>query len=227
MVASKILLGTEGLELDSAGLLFYPDGMVRQRGRGERDEGQYDGLSEVLIPSACAALYRRSMLDEIGRFDEDFVTYCEDSDLGLRARRAGWKAVLAPEAVVRHLYSCTGGKYSAFKAFQIERNHHWVLWKNLPFRYIVLSPYHRFVRYLLQVASLMTGRGSVARLAEGLPWWQLCGIMIRADLGAMAGFFRMMGKRRALRKHRDIPDREFAALLRRHRITARELMLRD
>ena len=57
------------------------------------------------------------MLDEIGLFDEAFVSYCEDSDLGLRARLAGWTAVLAPGARVRHLYSLTGGGYSAFKAF--------------------------------------------------------------------------------------------------------------
>ncbi|MBF0560208.1 MAG: glycosyltransferase family 2 protein, partial [Nitrospirae bacterium] len=92
MVASKIFLGREGSELDSAGMLIYPDGMSRQRGRGETDCGQFDDIREVLFPSACAALYRSEMLKNIGWFDEHFFSYCEDADLGLRARLAGWKA---------------------------------------------------------------------------------------------------------------------------------------
>jgi len=72
MVASKILLGREGREIDSVGMLIYPDGMSRQRGHNEADNGQFDDSREILFPSACAALYRRVMLEEIGFFDEDF-----------------------------------------------------------------------------------------------------------------------------------------------------------
>src|SRR3990172_8635572 len=68
MVASKIFLGREGKKLDSAGMLIYPDGMSRQRGHGETDHAQFDGIREVLFPSACAALYRREMLQETGPF---------------------------------------------------------------------------------------------------------------------------------------------------------------
>ncbi|MHC4944341.1 MAG: glycosyltransferase family 2 protein [Planctomycetota bacterium] len=228
MVASKILLGRKGKEIDSVGMLLYPDGMTRQRGRGETDQGQYDHPEEVLFPSACAALYRKAMLDEIGGFDEDFFSYCEDSDLGFRARIAGWKAVSAPGAVVRHLYSQTGGKYSAFKAYQIERNHHWVLWKGLPFRYVALSLFYRFWRYVVQAFGMASGKGSVARLAEGLRWWQVLFILIRADLGAAFRFLPVFFiKRRAVWKKRKVPLIEFLELLRRYRISARELMLRD
>ena len=76
MVASKIFLGREGREIDSAGMVLYPDGMSRQRGRGQEDNGQFDGIREVLFPSACAALYRHEMLKETGYFDEDFFLYC-------------------------------------------------------------------------------------------------------------------------------------------------------
>jgi len=39
----------------------------------------------LLIPSGCAAIYRRSMLDESGLFDDEFFMYCEDTDFGMRA----------------------------------------------------------------------------------------------------------------------------------------------
>ena len=75
----------------------------------------------------CAALYRRSMLDEIGLFDEDFFAYCEDTDLGLRARIAGWRCRHAPTAIAKHHYWDRRGLDSPFKAFHVERNRIWVV----------------------------------------------------------------------------------------------------
>lgn len=48
---------------------------------------------------------RRSMLDELGGFDERFRLYCEDIDLGYCAHQAGWERWYVPEAVVVHRYA--------------------------------------------------------------------------------------------------------------------------
>ncbi len=50
-------------------------------------------------------LLRRSMLDEIGGWDDGFRMYCEDIDLNYRAARAGWECWYVPQAVVRHAYA--------------------------------------------------------------------------------------------------------------------------
>jgi GT2 family glycosyltransferase len=47
-------------------------------------------------------LLRRSMLEELGGFDEGFRLYGEDIDLQYRAMRAGWERWYVPAAVVRH-----------------------------------------------------------------------------------------------------------------------------
>ena len=47
-------------------------------------------------------MLRRSMLDELGGFDEGFRLYGEDIDLQYRAMRAGWERWYVPAAVVRH-----------------------------------------------------------------------------------------------------------------------------
>jgi hypothetical protein len=47
-------------------------------------------------------LLRRSMLDELGGFDERFRLYGEDIDLQYRAMRAGWERWYVPAGVVRH-----------------------------------------------------------------------------------------------------------------------------
>ncbi|MGD0282335.1 MAG: glycosyltransferase family 2 protein [Dissulfurispiraceae bacterium] len=227
MVASKIYLGREGKELDSAGMLIYPDGMSRQRGRGETDSGQFDSIGEVLFPSACAALYRSEMLKAIGYFDEDFFSYCEDADLGLRARLAGWKAVFAPRAIVRHLYSQTGGQYSAFKAYHIERNRFWVLIKDLPLSFILLFPVYTIWRYIVQIYGLITGRGSVARFAEGSGSLSLIGVVLKAWGGSIAGLSEALKKRKRIWSSRQLAAREYKNLLNMNTITAAELMLRD
>ncbi|MGC2064150.1 MAG: glycosyltransferase family 2 protein [Thermodesulfovibrionales bacterium] len=227
MVASKIFLGREGGEIDSAGMLLYPDGMSRQRGHGEEDNGQFDGIREVLFPSACAALYRHEMLKETGYFDEDFFSYCEDTDLGLRGRLAGWKAVLAPQATVRHLYSRTGGRYSEFKAFHVERNHLGVLLKDLPLSYLLLFPCYTAWRYIIQAYGLLSGKGSVARFAESAGMGKMLKIVARAYGGAFFALFGMLKKRRLIWRSRRLGNKEYRDILRRHRITARELMLRD
>ena len=64
MVAPKILNFYDSRVIDSVGgLVICRDGIAQGIGRGEIDNGQYDGLKEILIPSGCAALYRKTMLD--------------------------------------------------------------------------------------------------------------------------------------------------------------------
>ena len=120
MCASRVVLAGEEM-LDSAGMLLCGDGSSKQRGHLESPEN-YIRKQEVLLPSGSAAFYRREMLDEIGVFDESFFLYCEDTDLGLRARWAAWECLYVPDAHVEHRYSHSAGKASALKAYYVERN---------------------------------------------------------------------------------------------------------
>jgi GT2 family glycosyltransferase len=91
MCASQVRLFGEH-RLDSAGMLISGDGIGKQRGQGRPPE-DFPVPEETLFPSGSAALYRRAMLQQTGAFDESFFLYCEDTDLGLRARWAGWKCL--------------------------------------------------------------------------------------------------------------------------------------
>lgn len=90
MLACRVVRYDAPNFIDSAGLLLYPDGVCRPRGWQEKDLGQYDRAEEVLAPHGCAAALRRTMLDEVGAFDESYFCYLEDLDLGMRARLRGW-----------------------------------------------------------------------------------------------------------------------------------------
>lgn len=50
----------------------------------------------------CNILYRRSLVERLGGFDEEFRLIGDDTDLGWRAEEAGARAVFAPSAVVTH-----------------------------------------------------------------------------------------------------------------------------
>lgn len=225
MVASKILLNPETREIDSVGMLFYPDGIGRQRGRGEIDKGQFDKEEEILFPSACAALYKMEMFEDTGLFDEDFFAYCEDTDIGLRGRLSGWKAVLAPGAVVYHKYSTTSGKYSLFKAMLVERNRIWVVIKNLPWKWVITMPYYMIVRYFVQIYGIFSSKGSTARLKETQSTKEIISAVFKAYITALKGLPLMLRKRRAIK--RKISNREFISLIKRYKISVKELILRD
>ncbi|MBF0520207.1 MAG: glycosyltransferase family 2 protein, partial [Nitrospirae bacterium] len=223
MAASKILLNKT--TIDSTGMFIYPDGIGRQRGRGEIDVGQYDDKTEILYPSGCACLIRHKMLDDTGLLDEDFFAYCEDVDLGLRGRAAGWGAVYAPNAVVYHKYSGTGGKYSLFKAFLVERNRIWVAVKNFPLRFILKAPFYTFKRYLYQAYSIITSRGSTAKFAQGVSVSAMAMIFLKAYGAAILKIPSMLTKRFFIKKR--IATAEFSRLLKKHEVSVSELILKD
>ncbi len=227
MWAPKILSFHDRDVIDSVGgLLVYPDGLARGRGRLEKDAGQYD-REDVLMPSACAALYRRSMLDDVGLFDGDFFAYCEDTDLGLRARLAGWKARGAPGAIVYHYYSGTGGSHTPFKAFLVERNRLWVAVKNLPAPVVFISPLYTIWRYAVQAYGIMAGKGASGRLAEGFSALGLLRVVFRAYGEALRGIPLMLEKRRAIQRSRRVRDRDVVNWLRKFSLSAAELGLKD
>src|SRR5215813_7018607 len=179
LCASQVRL-PGGKELDSAGMLICADGSSKQRGHGGA-AWEYTRREEVLAPSGSAALYRRAMLDEIGGFDEDFFLYCEDTDLGLRARWAGWKCWYTPDAVVHHRYSHTAGRASILKAYYVERNRLFVLVKNFPIRNLLLAPLISIIRYGWHLAFMARGRGAAARFREdGNGGFRMAALVIRA-----------------------------------------------
>ncbi len=75
-------------------------------GQGEENRGNFSRPEFVFGACAAAALYRRSMLEEIkestGYFDERFFFFVEDVDISWRARRKGWQCLFAPEIVCTH-----------------------------------------------------------------------------------------------------------------------------
>ncbi len=90
----------------SAGSKFrhFPPVIVMQKTRGP-DDGRYDHQPELQFTTFCAAMFRRSLLEEIGLLDTDFRIYQEDYDMSIRAREAGYQIRLVPDAHIWHKVS--------------------------------------------------------------------------------------------------------------------------
>jgi len=143
MCASKMLFFDDRTLIDSAGVSMDAAGVAWDRQGGERDHDQQSAPVEVFGACAGAALYRRSMLDQIALpppsqdgqpqfFDEDFFIYLEDVDLAWRAQLAGWRCLYVPTARVLHVHSATMQEGSPFKNYLLGRNRLWTLIKNYP-----------------------------------------------------------------------------------------------
>ncbi|NJD54175.1 MAG: glycosyltransferase family 2 protein [Candidatus Methanoperedens sp.] len=137
--ASKMMRYYDRNIIDSAGIVIYQNGNAYDRGREEKDTGQYDKMEEIFGSCAGAAIYRREMLDEIGLFDKEYFAYFEDVDLSFRMHLFGWKCIFAPDAIVYHMHSATAKSSSPFKIFFIERNKLWNMWKYFPVQVLIVQ----------------------------------------------------------------------------------------
>lgn len=224
MAASKILLYEDHGVIDKAGHLIYPDGQNRGRGTGERDHGQYDRREETAWPDGCAALYRRSMLEQIGGFDEDFYAYADDAELGLRGRIAGWRCLYAPSAVAFHHVGSTLGVYSEQRLFLIERNRLWLAAKLFPWRLLVVNPLYFALRITATAAAALLGHGELRRAAATTGAYGLLKCLVRAQWAAWVGLPAMLRKRRNVESFRKLSAAETAELIRRFRIPLLDLV---
>jgi GT2 family glycosyltransferase len=131
---SKLVSADDPGRLDGAG-----DGLTRSflpyvRGHGEPDDGRFDDEVQVFGASGAAALWRLSVLRELGAFDERFFAYYEDVDLSFRARLRGYEIWYAPRAVVRHTRGGTAGQHVDFALFHPVKNRWFMIVKDTPTR---------------------------------------------------------------------------------------------
>lgn len=151
-VSSKMIQMYHPELIDSAGDLYTLLGWGVCRGCG-RPVSNYTKYDEIFTACAGAAIYHRSVFDEIGYFDENHFAYLEDIDIGYRARIYGYYNMYCPTALVYHVGSGTSGsKYNSFKVKLAARNNLYLNYKNMPALQLVLNfiplAIGYFVKYL-------------------------------------------------------------------------------
>jgi N-acetylglucosaminyl-diphospho-decaprenol L-rhamnosyltransferase len=101
--------------------LFDPESL----GKWPRDTER-----EVGVVTGCLLLACRDFWDRLGGFDETYFVYGEDSDLSLRARRAGARPRITPDAVITH--SVGASSTTATKMLMLYKGKATYVRKNFP-----------------------------------------------------------------------------------------------
>ena len=109
MVGPKIIYPFEPHWIQCAGVGISRTGRVQFRGRGaDRCDPEFMQRREVQCLISAAVMLERSLVDEIGGFDEEFNPIeFEDFDLCYRARAKGYKIVYTPDVEIYHWESIT------------------------------------------------------------------------------------------------------------------------
>ncbi len=146
--------------LDGTGDIYIWNGAANRRGQGERDDGQYDQPQAIFGACGGAALYRGSVLDLVGGFDEQFFAIYEDVDWSFRAQLAGLSCRYVPTAVAYHMGSATlGRELNDFTLYHNWRNGIWVIAKDYPPSALLRNCHRLLGRQILHLGyALFNGR---------------------------------------------------------------------
>ncbi len=187
--ASKIIFYDNQEKIDAAGDGYSLCGAPFKRGHSERRD-KYNKEEEVFGACAAAAIYRKSMLNDIGLLDEDFFMGFEDGDLSFRAQLRGYKCLYVPKAIVFHRISATIGKLSSRQVYYGQRNVEYVYIKNMPisliFRYFFSHLIYNIGAFLF---FLLKGKGLV---------------FLKAKLSVLRNLRILLRKRKAIQKSQKV-----------------------
>ncbi len=170
-VQAKMIQSDNKQLIDDAGDEYNLLAWTKKVGENQNSEN-YSQVLEIFSSCAGAALYKKSVLEEIGSFDDNFFAYMEDVDLAIRSQIYGYRNLLCPDAVVYHIGSATSGsRYNDFKVRIAARNNVWTVYKNLPIPLKIINFIFLFFGFLIKyIFFLKNGFGPIylSGLKEGL-----------------------------------------------------------
>lgn len=172
-VSSKMIRYYERDKLDDTGDFYNILGWGYKRGDGQ-SVNAHNKPTAIFSTCAGAGIYRRSVLAEIGLFDEAFFAYMEDVDISYRALINGYKNRYEPNAICYHIGSATtaeGQKYSPFKVQISARNNIYVAYKNMPLIQLLVNSPFLLLGFLVKYGLFVKrgfGRDYAAGVKEGL-----------------------------------------------------------
>ncbi len=112
----------------NGGKIYWWIGFARHLERLKQNtQSKITSPLEVEYITTVCCLVKKEVFEKIGLLDSSFFIYYDDTDWCFRARRAGYKNVVVPAAVIRHKVSVASGvegrqTISPFQAYFQARN---------------------------------------------------------------------------------------------------------
>ncbi len=117
-------------EGDLGKVIWYAGGKIdwknvigNHRGLDEVDKGQFDEDGETQMATGCCFLVKKEVLERVGLYDDRYFLYFEDADLSERVKKAGYKIMYEPKAIIWHKNAqSSGGSGSSLQDYFMTRN---------------------------------------------------------------------------------------------------------
>jgi len=113
-----------------AGGGFHRLGRHYHTGLDEKDNGQYNGITDITYAPTCFMLIDKCVFDIVGFMDEKYFVYYDDVDYCYRSIKKGVNILYYPDAKIEHKVSTSTGTESDFSAYYIARNSIYCILKN-------------------------------------------------------------------------------------------------
>jgi len=225
MFGSKVLYAHNKKFINSTGNLIYGDLTIANRGIGKEDKGQYNIKDEVFGPYGAAALYKKSVIENVGLFDEDYFMYGEENDLNWRVRLAGWICMYVPTAICYHLRDSPTGIGFVNKLYYTERNRIWTLIKNLPLDFIFFSIFYSIRRYYVSWRNAKKARryGNQVTMPPHVSVSKLALIFLKAWFHGIGSFHKLINKRRNIGRIKRLTKSDVRKIFGRYKATLSEV----
>lgn len=198
VIQPKILIMDNPSLLDNTGSFFTRTGFLAHRGFMEKDSVKFSQTQEVFSAKGACLLIRKSLVDKIGLFDEDFFSYFEESDFCWRIWMSGAKVVFFPQVVIYHKVGFTIKRLDVLNInYHYYKNRISSLIKNLEIRNLVpILFFHLLIS--LGITGIFLLKGSFKN-----SW-----MIIKAILWNILHFPLLLEKRSKIQRARRVTDKE-------------------
>ncbi|HRG58371.1 MAG TPA: glycosyltransferase family 2 protein [Bacteroidia bacterium] len=111
----------------------------------ENDESQYNNDIEIFWATGACMMIRANLYHEQSGFDESFFAHMEEIDLCWRLKNEGFKIYFVHNSTVFHLGGGTLSSISPNKTYLNFRNNLYLLFKNLPDKFLYRTIFARMI----------------------------------------------------------------------------------
>ncbi|MFA7676398.1 MAG: glycosyltransferase family 2 protein [Candidatus Shapirobacteria bacterium] len=201
------VLTKDGTKFESQGLEFFYRGKAKNISNGEKftpslsKEGAGGGF--VWGASAALVVYKKSILEKIGLFDEDFFAYEEDVDLALRLHNLKYKTLYIPKAISYHLGGGTSSKMGIFRYKMDAKNWIYIIIKNFSSKEIIKN-FFQIVEERIRNLSGLTKQ--IIRIYKLKSIFYLPYIILSTYGEVLINLPKMFKKRKVIQKLVELPN---------------------
>ncbi len=159
-VQAKTLSMDDPRKLDSIGAFLTGTGFLYHYGYLQKDMKKFDRRINLYTAKGACMMIRKSVIDKIGLFDNDFFAYFEETDFCHRLWLAGYSIKYVPEAVIYHKIGGTSNKMNnSFIQFHSFKNRICSYLKNLGTKELIkILPVHLILCETAALGFILKGR---------------------------------------------------------------------